>query len=135
MSAFPVLSEHYIGHGPKRGHEKRSFADEDSARAFWVTVHGRDREPRVYRCKFCRAWHISSPRSRRPPGWGRVLSPRQVKARIEVGQRWEDRTGVVWTVAQAYRHQGAALLEHDGERRIVSFRVLGRDHHLLEDES
>ncbi len=35
---------------------------------------------------------------RRPNGWGRKLSHRQVKRRIGIGQRWMDMAGRMWTV-------------------------------------
>lgn len=79
--------------------------------------------------------HPRAARRRRPAGWGRVLSPRQVKAIIAYEQLWEDRDGTRWQVSSIWRHQGAALLTHHGVRKIRGFRVLGRDFHLIEDGS
>jgi hypothetical protein len=67
--------------------------------------------------------------SRRPNGFGRALSRRQVKQQISAGQWWEDFNGSGWQVRSIWRADGLVLLQGsegariDGDVRGVGARL------------
>lgn len=74
----------------------------------------------------------TTPSKRRPNGWGRALSPRQVKATILLGQTWEDVNGARWVVRQVHRQDGKVLFWNMG---YVSFEGLGKRYRLIEGDA
>jgi hypothetical protein len=74
-----------------------------------------------------------APRSTPSKRRRKPLSARQVKARIEYGQRWEDREGQAWVVTRISRGNGDALIERvsDPIHRRLTFTALGREYRLL----
>ena len=75
----------------------------------------------------------ASSQTRRPRGWGRALSSRQVRNLIAVDQLWQDFDGETWFVLGIHRADQLARLQRCDFKgfAFVSFTELGKGYRPL----